>query len=285
MRRTVIAIAIGAVLAAAACSGDLSPGATVLQAVGETSDAGSARVAYAATFDTDATQEPVALTGEGVFDYANQRGRMVFDMSQVMRGSEGTSPEGSAEVEMIFEGVTLYMKMPFLTQLVSSDRPWLKLDLEAARRAGRTDLAQLIQLGESEPTQVVELLRGTTKGVDDVGTERVRGTRTTHYELVLDLGRAVEKASDGARASVESLITRGRSLRLPADVWIDEEGRMRKMTYGLELASSSTTGTREDRMTVSMELYEFGIDVDVQAPPPDRVIDLLDLLDQPQGAP
>lgn len=208
---------------------------------------------------------------------------MTFDMSEILQQS-GTAPEGSGEVDMIFEGVVLYMKMPFLTQLVTEDRPWLKLDLEAARRAGRPDLAQLVQLGQSDPTQLLELLHGATKDADDLGEAELRGASTTHYTMTLDLRRAIEQASQDARSSVESLVARSGSVRLPADVWIDEQGRMRKMVYVVRLASSGESS--RDSMTVTMELYEFGIDVVVEAPPADQVVDLLALLDQPaQGGP
>lgn len=69
-----------------ACSGELSPGATVAQAATETRDAGSARVAYIAQFDAVSAQGPIPLTGEGVFDYANGRGRMTFGMSALLEG-------------------------------------------------------------------------------------------------------------------------------------------------------------------------------------------------------
>ncbi|HEX2235197.1 MAG TPA: hypothetical protein VHK89_02875 [Actinomycetota bacterium] len=282
MRRTLVLAALAALLAGA-CNAELSPGATVLQSIAATNDAGSARVAYSAVFDIAAADGPVGMSGEGIFDYAHQKGRMTFDMSQILRRAEG-APEGAGEVEMIFDGPVLYMRMPFLTELVAAERPWIRLDLDAARRAGRPDLAQLVQLGESDPTQLLELLHGAERGVDDVGTERVRGARTTHYRMTLDLLRAAEKATEGARASVDALIARSRTDALDADVWIDDEGRMRKMTYGVDLATSD--GSADDNtMTVSMELYEFGVDVAVEPPPPDEVVDLLQLIDQPQGTP
>jgi hypothetical protein len=282
MRRTLVLQALTGLLLAAACSAELSPGATVLQSISETNDAGSARVAYSAIFDIAAAEGPVGMSGEGVFDYAHQRGRMTFDMSQILQGAEGT-PSGAGEVEMIFDGTVLYMKMPFLTELVADERPWIRLDLEAARRAGRPDLAQLVQLGESDPTQLLELLHGAERGVDDVGTEQVRGESTTHYKMTLDLPRAAAKASDEARSSVDALIARSRSDDLVAEVWIDGEGRMRKMIYGVDLGESDAAADERNTMTVSMELYEFGIDVLVEAPPPGEVIDLLQLIDQPQG--
>jgi hypothetical protein len=279
MRRKAVFLVLAATLLAAACSAELSPGATVLQSIPTTHRAHSARVSYSATFDIATAPAPVEMTGEGAFDYARHEGRMTFDMSQILQ-QEGGAPEGSGRVDMIFEGVVLYMRMPFLTQIVTEQRPWLRLDLEAARRAGRPELAQLVQLGQSDPTQLLELLNGATKDVEAIGEEELRGTQTTHYTMTLDLRRAVEKASAETRSSIASLVARSGSPRLAADVWIDEEGRMRRMTYVVVLATSDGDAP-PNSMTVTMELYEFGVDISVQPPPADQVVDLLSLLEQP----
>jgi hypothetical protein len=275
------------VLLGAACNVHLSPGATVAQVPDATKNARSARVAYSATFDLTSAPQPgtISMTGEGLFDYAHQLGHMVFDMSEVLQPT-GDPPEGAGEVEMIFAGQVLYMKMPFLTQLLTDPKPWIKVDLEAARRGGPS-LTQLVQLGQSDPTQILELLRGITRNVHDLGSEDVRGTSTTHYKMVLNLGRAAEKASENARLSVENLIQRTGALTLPADLWVDHAGRMRKMSYRVDLPSASghtATQTDHDTMSVAMELYEFGVPVRVEPPPPDQVVDLLELVRQQQDS-
>jgi hypothetical protein len=268
-----------------ACGAELSPGATVAQTPEATRDAGSARVSYSATFHLAAAPPPgtVSMTGEGQFDYANQRGHMVFDMTEVLQPT-GEPPEGAGEVEMIFAGPVLYMKMPFLTKLLSDPKPWIKVDLEAARQ-GDQNISQLAQLGQSDPTQILELLGGTTRRVDDLGAEDVRGVPTTHYGMVLDLVQAAEQASESARPSVQNLIQRTGAATMPAEIWIDDDGRMRRMTYEVDLAAAASeeASAERDTMAVAMELYEFGIQVDVEAPPENQVVDLLQLIEAQQG--
>jgi hypothetical protein len=276
---TVIALTAG-------CTAELSPGATVVQASSVTRDARSARVSYSATFDVAAAPEPgpISMTGEGQFDYASRRGRMIFDLTEVLRPS-GEVPEGVGEVEMIFAESVLYMKMPFLTRLLPDPKPWIKVDLEAARE-GEANVGQLAQLGQSDPTHILELLGGATRSVDDLGTESVRGTKTTHYRTVLDLVRAARDASGAAQPSVYGLMQRTGARELPADVWIDRKGRMRKMSYRVELtppAGTAAPPSDPDTMSVAMELYEFGIEVRAAPPPDGDVVDLVELSQQQAG--
>ena len=284
MRRTIGSVFAAAALAATGCNAELSPGATVIQSATATREAGSARVSYVAEFDAVSASDSVPLTGEGVFDYANDRGRMVFDMSGLLGGS-GTAPEGADEVEMIVDDVVVYMKMPFVTRMLPNPRPWIKLDLEAAAAAGRSDLAQVTQLGQGDPTQMLELLQGVTKEVRDLGREDVRGAATTHYETVLDLNRAAEQTSDSVRQSIQHLIARAGRARIPADVWIDDDGRMRKLSYAVDLPTSGDDASPAslESMSVTLELYEFGIDVSVSVPSDDEVVDLLELSQEQQG--
>ena len=105
--------------------------------------------------------------------------------------------------------------------------------------------------------------------------------------MVLNLGRAAEKASENARLSVENLIQRTGALTLPADLWVDHAGRMRKMRYRVDLPSAggdTATQTDHDTMSVAMELYEFGVPVRVEPPPPDQVVDLVELVRQQQDS-
>jgi hypothetical protein len=113
----------------------------------------------------------------------------------------------------------------------------------------------------------------------------VRGTQTTHYRTVLDLARAARDASGAARPSVYGLMQRTGAREMPADVWIDGDGRMRKMTYRVELTPppGAASPPNPDTMSVVMELYEFGIDVRVMPPSEEEVVDLVELSQQQEG--
>ena len=277
MRRCLISLLALGALAAVSCNADLSPGATVLQAAEETRAEKSARVSYKALFDVDSAPEPVELSGVGLFDYSHKRGRMIFDMAGVLAPSASSDVPG--EVEMIVDGPLLYLQMPFLADVLPESRPWIKVDLEAAARSNRTDLAQFTQLGQGDPTQVLDLLRGVTKDVKRVGRERVRGVPTTEYETDLDLARVAQNTPAENQASLSSLLTRSDSKEMQARVWVDDGGRLRRMRYELDLApgSSGPTQVSPTSMSVTMELFDFGVPVDVTPPAEDHVIDLLGL--------
>lgn len=79
-----------------------------------------------------------------------------------------------------------------------------------------------------------------------MGREEVRGTETTHYRGVVNLGEM------GAPPEYD---------RFPLEVWIDDSGRTRRYSQQ-QLGSEST---------VVWEFYDFGISVDLVPPPPEKV--------------
>jgi hypothetical protein len=54
---------------------------------------------------------------------------------------------------------------------------------------------------------------------------------------------------------------------LPAQVWIDDQGRLRKMDFSFHLQQN---GQKAD-ISFSLELFDFGVQVNVQAPPASQV--------------
>ena len=67
---------------------------------------------------------------------------------------------------------------------------------------------------------------------------------------------------------------------MPVDVWIDEEGLLRRMTFRME---SSTAASGDFAMEMTMEIPDYGIDVELPIPPADEVTDLTDLTHQTLG--
>ena len=132
-----------------------------------------------------------------------------------------------------------------------------------------------------DPDAQIESLR-TARDVEVVGPEDVRGTPTTHYRAVYDaedqldrLGRIGEQAK-GALGDTDLSA-------LPVDLWLDDDGRLRKLEQVLELQPE---GQPPVSIRTVVEVFEFGVDVDVEVPPADQVRDgapLLELL-RSQGA-
>ena len=120
--------------------------------------------------------------------------------------------------------------------------------------------------------------------VQSVGTGTVRGVETTHYHASLNLAKAADRADipPELRDAVQKLIagSGGGSGTIPADVWIDGEGRVRRTTLTLDVASLGGLGGGSGAagalptVTVSVDLYDFGVPVKVETPPAGDVAQL-----------
>jgi hypothetical protein len=116
---------------------------------------------------------------------------------------------------------------------------------------------------------VLRFLAGVNGKVDTVGKETVRGAGTTHYRTTLDLAKAAKAAgSDGA--GLTQLTQQLGTSSLPTDVWVDVDGRLRRLRYAVDVKGGAPAATR---IEVSMELFDFGTAVTVTPPPADQVAD------------
>ena len=221
--------------------------------------------------------QTVHVGGEGVFDLQAQRGRLSFDMSSLgLPGAAGRS-------EMILAGNVVYMKLPVESSQLQG-RPWLKLDLAAVAGQSGIDLERLKQLRNNDPTGSLNFLRGVSDDVKEVGKEDVRGTETTHYTATVDLTKAAEQAPPDVRDDVQQAAQQLGTSRLPVDAWIDEDGRLRRERFSIDLSKVQTPGggggVPGGTLTTTVELFDFGVDVEVSEPPPEQVTDLTTLVGQ-----
>jgi len=107
----------------------------------------------------------------------------------------------------------------------------------------------------------------------------LRGAPTTHYKMTIDLNKAVANAPESARAGLQEIFNMYSSKTLPADVWIDSDGRLRKMQYTATVTTQGHTTTAN----TAYELYDFGTPVNATPPPANQVSDLQTLLKQSGG--
>jgi len=124
--------------------------------------------------------------------------------------------------------------------IVVGDRMW-------SGRSGRP-LATLPDEAATsiEPTWLLDLDRGVTD-VEAHGKELVSGRRCRHLLAHADMGRAAAVAPAGL--PVPHCAARyGDLLRLPLELWLDEEDYIRRLRQGDEVA------------TLTLELLELGVD-------------------------
>lgn len=247
--------------------GDGASGLQVLQAASErTTETGSSRIAL----DVDVPQSlggagsGVSIDGEGVVDFEEKSSQLTLTVPAA----------GELEVRQI--GDVVYTKVPEAFAAQTGGKTWIKIDGATAQENGLSDLVG----GGNDPAQSLEYLRGVTGDVEEVGTETVRGEETTRYKATVDLRKAAGAVPEDKRKAFEASIKQLGTADVPVEVWVDEDGRTRRVVTSIPVSAGGTSpapsGAGND-VKVTVEFFEFGVDVDVQAPPAAEVGDLAEL--------
>ena len=129
---------------------------------------------------------------------------------------------------------------------------------------------------QNDPAQSLKMLNGASNSVTQMGKETVRGTPATHYRIVIDYHKLLKNLSAQDRAAVAPVYRRAMqalgSSTLPMDVWVDDAGMVRRLSYQMHLAIPGSQLTTNSSLV--MDYFDFGTPVDVQAPPAGQVTDV-----------
>jgi hypothetical protein len=259
-------------LAVVGCGGDTLSFDPVASAATKTAETRSARVAFHANMSLEGIGG-VSFSGSGVFDGKSRSGalNMKFNMPQAAQTQLGANPT----MNMIFDGsdgLTLYMRSPMFDRQLPAGS-WIKMDLEKLAKQQGIDMSQLMNANQADPSQTLAMLSA-SKDARVMNYDRVRGVFTTHYQLNLDLKR-LAKGNKAMGKSLEQLRDMTDVDSFPAEAWIDKQGNVRKLTIDMSL--NAPTGG-ELRMTMTEELYDFGVNVTIQPPPASQTVDMSALL-------
>jgi hypothetical protein len=213
-----------------------------------------------------------AITANGTFDQLAHTGQMTMDLSGVPGIS---SLGGNGQVQMRFITPDAYMNMPFLAGKLPEGKTWIKLDLSQIAAADGLSASSLSSLDESNPTQFLEYLRGSSGEVVTLGSETVEGVPTTHYHATLQLSHILEKLPSSEQASAKAALEKlGTGNGIPVEVWIDAQGRVRRMqmafSVGAGLAGAPAGGIS---FSITMAFKSYGPVPAVVAPPAGEVYD------------
>lgn len=106
-------------------------------------------------------------------------------------------------------------------------------------------------LAAVSPQPLLELLRFPSGETEAVGEEEVRGEPTRRYALTVECAAVASDDCAGATADV--------------DAWIDRDGLVRRLLVD------------DGELTTDVELFDFGVPVDIQLPPAHQVEELPEL--------
>lgn len=261
MSRVPLLLAAGllSVAAVTGCGDDNAESLALLQASGaKATDSGTSRLSLEST--TKLGAQSVTIKGEGSFDYVKDTG--TFDLNV---GAPGGG--GGVIRERIVDGL-LYISLP--------GRPgFYRLDLDSL--AGTS-------LGAStDPASALSSLRGVSGDIEEVGQEQVRGEPTTHYRGGVDVQKAIAAATGPTKAQLEATLGRSGTDTVPFDAYVDKQGRLRRYVQELKPQIGGQAGEQggaaQAASTTTIEVYDFGVPVQVTAPPAAQVQDGKPLLD------
>jgi hypothetical protein len=269
-RRTSVGMLAAVALAVSGCSlfsdgkdalRDAAAGQLVRAAYAKTTEGETAKVRL--DVRTTGAGAPLAIRGEGVVDFDARTSDLRLTIPTI----------GTTDLRTV-DGVT-YVRVPDEFAMFTGGKPWVKLDGAAL---GAVGLGQLGQSGMTSPPDVLAYLAGATDDVEKIGEETVADTATTRYRVQIDLREAARDADPATRGAVAEAEKVFGSRTVPADVWVDSDGRLRKFELRQAITPSASAGAGASPATVELyaavTLPEFGVPVDVAAPPADQVADL-----------
>ena len=253
-----LAVALGGCGGAATTVDDLPADAVFLTAVDRSTDVSTARVEYESTSSRDGA---VLHRSAGGATFAPGAISLTFTMGG-FRGEGVGSPEISYELRFV-DG-RMYMRVPELppggTEADLADAEWVALEED-----GDTD-EMAAQMEQFDLGATLQALRDSAEVTED-GRETIAGVEATRYvgtttlrSLLLAQGTTEEQleeeaAGDGGPDLDEPM---------PLTVWIGDDGLVRGYDYTMVDGDVETTQ--------SMTVLEYGLDVDITAPPPEVTV-------------
>ncbi|HEX9598868.1 MAG TPA: hypothetical protein VF963_05790 [Gaiellaceae bacterium] len=241
----------------------------VAQAANTTAKTTSSRFEFRASIDAGSVGT-MSFDGNGVYDGKNKSGwmNMHFAMPPAFQAQ---LPTADPSMEMIFDGshgLVMYMRSPLFDKMVPTGK-WVKMDVEKMAKKEGVDLGAIMNVNQADPSQALRMLMASSDA-RVTGSERIRGVQTTHYAFNIDFKKLVHD-----NKALKLLTEAMGSVSAPAEAWIDAQGRVRRLVVkmsmgGAQLATPMT-------MTMTEELYDFGVRTNITPPSDDLVVDLSSL--------
>jgi hypothetical protein len=266
-------LALGAFLALDGGDDGGLPGVTPLaQAAERTAEYPGARMAIEGGFEVPGSGEVLTMTGEGEYNGKTGRSRITMGADLPPAAAEQV-PGGRFEIEQVGETrpgtVVMYMRSAAFGQLPGGAE-WMKLDL--SEQVGG-------QMQSPDPREQLKMLRS-SEDFEKVGTEQVRGVPTTHYTATVDQSDEVERlrdeGEDAAADFMEQVIDANDGVdTVDVEAWVARDKTIRRMK--MEIPFSLGTAPAGSSMLMTMELYDFGIEPDIELPSDDEVFDATEI--------
>ena len=281
------AFAIAAVAAVAAgCGGGGGKSALAFDPVSaaatKTQHAGAAHVRFSLTFSVPQLPgKTLRMRGTGAIDGTSAE--MSFDLGSIFKQAglpAGALPgltmqqlANSSMKEIVLKedgDFVMYMQLGFLASQIPGGKKWVKLDFSKLGKSQGLDFNQLLSGSQLQPTDLLSMLEAEGAKIQSLGSATVDGATTMHYRVTIDPTKALQ--AKGLTSPLLAGMASQMPTSLPVDVWIGKDGLVRRVQIAVGLAQS--------HVDMTMDLYDYGAQVTIAAPPSDSVFDATALAQQ-----
>jgi hypothetical protein len=254
------------------------------EVVARTNEATSARFESTMTitgFDPTDPEMSAELVTLGSFDDARDATEVTINMgtfASVIGASSGSVvPAGFEDLfteplRMITIGEESWLSWPPLamfTGQVGAEDLWLSL---GADEVGDATSTFGVGGGTTDPDAVLASLENAEAEVVEIGTETVRGVETRHLQATVDdeaLAVLTAEAGDTSSPAADPAAAGDYVI----DLWVGvDDGRLYR--YQVEVPAQAVVGDDVPAHTamIVLELFDYGAEVQIEAPPADQVV-------------
>ncbi len=290
MRRRAGIVVVVTALAVAGCGGGgggtlevrTVPRARITEAAAASAASESSRLAFDIEISGDG--ESFSFTGDGFQTTGGsldeQRSLIRLEMLDF----------GDIEIRMI--GRDMYftvgedapdeLSLPGGATWVHMNSDELLNELPEEERAAAEELFE--QQSQYSSTQYLEYLENISSGIEELGTDDVRGVSDTRYRLQLDMEKfsgELPRQLLGVNAEQRELqgAMLGAFKNVKTEVWVDDSGRLVRMEMKFDFSDLDIPDAPPDlTMRMRMDMFDFGTVFDVQPPPVEDTTEYRDLL-------
>lgn len=216
-------------------TGEAVDASRLAEAVDETREAGTSRVAIA-------DEGKSVSVGEGEVDYAGQRARFSLETTYEAGRRE------QSEIVVIGTEVFMHSEPP----VIEMEKRWVRYDTQEDPPA----LDELVlPLPFIDLSGTSALIRDSEAPVVSLGEQMVRGVEANGYRVTIDLAKAIERAPQAHREELRARLAESAEKTRGLELWVDGSGLVRRVK------------TTQSHGSLTLDFFDFGLHIDVQAPP------------------
>jgi hypothetical protein len=235
----------------------------------------------------------IDLSTEGVYDRSTGRLRTSVDLSRALGGGGAVPalPGFTGTVETIEDGSVVYLHAAVFEELLPEHTAWVRVDAAKLDRLSPLGPAAGLGGAPTDPASFLQALRGIGDDTHVVERATIDGVAMQHYRGTVDLARAADGLPSSERERLRDAFNQlgidQDAVRIPMDVWVDDDGAVRRVTTEIRVAADATNDASLDgsTITVTVEYRDLGEPDTIELPDAGSVTDITPLVNAALGGP